>query len=69
MNQFNEGLTARRESCLEQLMLQVMSSGLPYYDSRVASTYAGLGISTFGCTPDQFPELMSAAIRREDIGA
>ncbi len=50
-------------------LLALSDEGKPFYDSRMAAAYAGLGIPTFGCTPDQFPDLMAAAIRREDIGA
>lgn len=30
---------------------------------------AALGIPVFACTPDHFPDMMAAALRREDIGA
>ena len=29
---------------------------------------AALGIPAFACTPDLFPDLMAAAISRQDIG-
>jgi hypothetical protein len=32
-----------------------------------AEALASLGIATFACTPDLFPELMAAALRREDL--
>jgi len=50
-------------------LLALSDEGKPYYDSRMTAAYAGVGIPTFGCTPDQFPDLMAAAIQREDIGA
>ena len=29
---------------------------------------AALGVPSFACTPDLFPALMAAAIRKEDVG-
>jgi VWA domain containing CoxE-like protein len=48
-------------------LLALNDDGAPSYDHRVAATFAGLGIPTFACTPDLFPELMAAAINRQDI--
>jgi Mg-chelatase subunit ChlD len=48
-------------------LLALSDQGAPFYDSSVASTMAGLGIPSFACTPDLFPELMAAAINRQDI--
>ena len=33
----------------------------------ICGRLAALGIPAFGCTPDQFPDLMAAAIERQDI--
>jgi Mg-chelatase subunit ChlD len=49
------------------VLLALADSGHPGYDSNLAGRIAALGIPVFGCTPDQFPELMAAALRREDI--
>lgn len=48
-------------------LLALSDEGAPYFDHRNASVFAGLGVPTFACTPDQFPDLMSAAISRSDI--
>lgn len=37
------------------------------YDKEMATKVSALGISVFACTPDQFPGLMAAALRREDV--
>lgn len=33
-----------------------------------APAFAALGIPTFACTPDLFPELMAAAFQKRDLG-
>jgi len=48
-------------------LLALSDDGAPAYDHDNASALASLGVPTFACTPDQFPELMSAAIQRRDI--
>lgn len=35
----------------------------------MAGSVAALGIPVFACTPDHVPDMMAAALRREDIGA
>ncbi|BBL76990.1 VWA domain-containing protein [Methylomagnum ishizawai] len=49
-------------------LLALSDEGAPVYDHRLAAQLAALGVPSFACTPDLFPELMAAAIRREDIG-
>jgi Mg-chelatase subunit ChlD len=49
-------------------LLALSDEGAPGYDHGVAQSFAGFGIPSFACTPDLFPELMAAAISREDIG-
>lgn len=51
------------------VLLALTDTGRPAYDSHLAGRVAGLGIPVFACTPDQFPGLMAAALRREDINA
>lgn len=48
-------------------LLALSDQGAPASDHHVAAQFAGLGIPCFACTPDQFPDLMAAAIQREDI--
>ena len=43
--------------------------GTPSYDSKNAAVLSALGIPAFGCTADQFPDLMAAAIERQDIAS
>lgn len=49
-------------------LLALSDQGAPVYDHEVAHILAGLGISALACTPDQFPDLMAAAISRQDLG-
>ena len=51
------------------VLLALTDQGRPSYDSSLASQVAALGIPCFACTPDQFPDLMGAALRRDDIAA
>ncbi len=48
-------------------LLALSDRGAPASDHAVASQFASLGIPCFACTPDQFPDLMAAAIKRENI--
>ena len=49
-------------------LLALDDRGAPAYDQRHAASFASIGIPTFACTPDLFPDLMSAAIRKQDLG-
>jgi Mg-chelatase subunit ChlD len=49
-------------------LLALNDDGAPSYDHGVAATLAALGAPAFACTPDLFPDLMAAAINRQDIG-
>lgn len=48
-------------------LLALSDEGAPYYDHRNAADFAQLGIPSFACTPDMFPDLMAAAIQRQDM--
>ncbi len=48
-------------------LLALSDEGAPSYDHQLAAKLAALGVPSFACTPDQFPALMAATIRREDI--
>src|SRR5689334_5557753 len=50
-------------------LLALSDDGAPSYDHQAAAQYAALGVPAFACTPDLFPDLMAAAIARQDIGA
>ena len=42
--------------------------GAPSYDKDHAEFLANIGVPTFACTPDKFPDLMAAALSKQDIG-
>jgi len=48
-------------------LLALNDDGAPGYDHHNASALAALGAPAFACTPDLFPELMAAAIQRQDM--
>jgi Mg-chelatase subunit ChlD len=50
-------------------LLALSDQGRPAYHPELAGRLAGLGAPVFACTPDQFPDLMAAALRREDLHA
>ncbi|MEM9215730.1 MAG: VWA domain-containing protein [Cyanobacteria bacterium P01_F01_bin.150] len=49
-------------------LLALSNDGAPYFDHQNATVFSSFGVPTFACTPDQFPDLMAAAISRADIG-
>ena len=48
-------------------LLALNDEGAPAYDHDNAAALATLGIPTFACTPDKFPDLMASAIQHRDI--
>ncbi len=48
-------------------LLALSDKGAPAYDHSIAGALAGMGVPAFACTPDQFPDLMAAAIERRDL--
>jgi Mg-chelatase subunit ChlD len=48
-------------------LLALSDEGAPSYDHELAAKLAALGVPSFACTPDVFPALMAAAIRKEDV--
>jgi hypothetical protein len=50
-------------------LLALSDEGAPSYDHETAAALAGLGIPSFACTPEQFPDLLAAAIQRDDLTA
>jgi hypothetical protein len=50
-------------------LLALTDSGRPGYDPKNAEAFAALGVPVFACTPDQFPALMAAALRRQGMAA
>lgn len=49
-------------------LLALSDQGAPGFDRHNAATLAKMGIPAFACTPDLFPDLMAAAIQRQDLG-
>ncbi|MDQ2732298.1 MAG: VWA domain-containing protein, partial [Armatimonadota bacterium] len=49
-------------------LLALSDDGAPSFSHSNAAALATLGVPAFACTPDQFPDLMAAAIDRQDIG-
>ena len=48
-------------------LLALSDEGAPCYDKQLAAQMSLLGVPSFACTPDKFPALMAAAIKKEDI--
>ncbi|GHO89131.1 VWA domain-containing protein [Dictyobacter formicarum] len=48
-------------------LLALSDQGAPIYDKTNAAALAQMGIPTFACTPELFPDLMAAAIQRQDL--
>jgi Mg-chelatase subunit ChlD len=48
-------------------LLALSDEGAPSYDRKLAAQLAALGVPSFACSPDQFPSMMAASIKRENI--
>lgn len=51
------------------VLLALSDDGRPAYDENAAQYLASLGVPVMACTPDLFPELMAAALRKDDVHA
>jgi hypothetical protein len=49
-------------------LLALDDQGRPSFDERNAAEFAALGVPSFACTPDKFPDMMAAAIQKRDLG-
>lgn len=49
------------------VLLALSDDGAPAYDHGNAAALTELGVPAFACTPDLFPELMAAAVQRDDL--
>lgn len=49
------------------VLLALNDDGAPGYDHGNAEFMASLGIPVFACTPDKFPDLMAAALSKQEI--
>lgn len=48
-------------------LLALSDEGAPSYDQALAAKLSVLGVPSFACSPDKFPSLMAAAIKKEDV--
>ena len=48
-------------------LLALNDHGAPSFDKNLASKLASLDIPSFACTPNQFPDLIATAIKKESI--
>lgn len=51
------------------VLLALNDEGAPSYDHDNAQFFTNLGIPVFACTPDLFPDLMAAALSKQDLNA
>lgn len=49
-------------------LLALGDDGAPGFDAKNAAALAGMGVPSFACTPDKFPEMIAAAIQGRDLG-
>ncbi len=49
------------------VLLALNDDGAPYYDQHHAEFLASIGVPVFACTPDKFPDLMAAALNKQDL--
>jgi Mg-chelatase subunit ChlD len=50
------------------VLLALDHEGAPWFDQDITTRLSRIGVLSFACTPDRFPELMSAALANEDLG-
>src|SRR5450755_59491 len=48
-------------------LLALSDKGTPGFDQHNAAVLASMGIPAFACTPELFPDLMAAAIQKQDL--
>ena len=49
------------------VLLALNDKGAPRFNRQIAQELVNIGIPSFACTPDLFPDLMAAAINQQDI--
>lgn len=63
-------IAAMKSSGVQVVVLLALSDdGTPAFDRENAAALAELGVPAFACTPDAFPDLLSVALSRRDVGA
>jgi hypothetical protein len=48
-------------------LLALGDDGAPGFDAKNAAALATMGVPSFACTPDLFPDLMAAALQKQDL--
>ncbi|MDX2201002.1 MAG: VWA domain-containing protein [Phycisphaerae bacterium] len=48
-------------------LLALSDEGAPAFDQGIAASLSALGVPSFACSPDNFADLMAAAIERRDL--
>ncbi|MBP6825536.1 MAG: VWA domain-containing protein [Saprospiraceae bacterium] len=61
--------SARRAGITVIALLALSDEGAPAYDHDNAAALAELDVPAFACTPGLFPDLMAAAIQKQDLKA
>lgn len=51
------------------VLLALNDDGAPGYDHGEAKFFGQLGVPVFACTPDKFPDLMAAALTKQDLNS
>ena len=70
----NSALLHDRIAMLQQagvcvvVLLALSDEGAPAHDHAQAAAFAALGVPSFACTPDAFPDLLAAALEGRDVG-
>ncbi len=49
------------------VLLAIEDGGRAYYDKATAAAVAGLSVPCFACPPERLPELLAAALRKDDL--
>jgi Mg-chelatase subunit ChlD len=58
-----------RDGVTVVVLLALSDSGTPSYDHEHAAALATLGVPAFACTPDAFPDLLAAALTKQDLAS
>ncbi len=51
------------------VLLALNDDGAPGYDHSQAKYFSDLGVPVFACTPDKFPDMMAAALTKQDLNS
>jgi hypothetical protein len=49
------------------ILLALNDDGAPSFDTQQAHFFAEQGVPVFACSPDKFPDLMAAALQKQDL--